>query len=77
MEMITLLSQHLICSRCRSVSENTSQEVPMENQRRRKKLFGRSKNNDNQPMEAQIAFVEDENIYIEPISKALLNEIIV
>ena len=36
MEMITLLSQHLICSRCRSVSENTSQEVPMENQRRRK-----------------------------------------
>ena len=32
----TLLSQHLTCSRCRSVSENTSQEVPMENQRRRK-----------------------------------------
>ena len=44
---------------------------------KKKKLFGRSKNNDNQPMEAQIAFVEDENIYIEPISKALLNEIIV
>ena len=44
---------------------------------KKKKLFGRSKNNDNQPMEAQIAFVEDENIYIETISKALLNEIIV
>lgn len=44
---------------------------------KKKKFFGRSKNNDNQPMEAQIAFVEDENIYIEPISKALLNEIIV
>ena len=44
---------------------------------KKKKIFGRSKNNDNQPMEAQIAFVEDENIYIEPISKALLNEIIV
>ena len=29
---------------------------------KKKKLFGRSKNNDNQPMEAQIAFVEDENI---------------
>lgn len=28
-----------------------------------------------QPMEAQIAFVEDGNIYIEPISRALLNEI--
>ena len=44
---------------------------------KKKKLFGRSKNNENQPMEAQIAFVEEENIYIEPISKALLNEIIV
>lgn len=44
---------------------------------KKKKFFGRSKNNENQPMEAQIAFVEEENIYIEPISKALLNEIIV
>lgn len=44
---------------------------------KKKKLFGRSKNNENQPMEAQIAFVEEENIYIEPISRALLNEIIV
>lgn len=46
-------------------------------QEKKKKLFGRTKNNDNQPMEAQIAFVEEEKIYIEPISKALLNEIIV
>ena len=44
---------------------------------KKKKFFGRSKNSDNQPMEAQIAFVEEGNIYIEPISKALLNEIIV
>lgn len=44
---------------------------------KKKKFFGRSKNNENQPMEAQIAFVEEENIYIEPISRALLNEIIV
>lgn len=44
---------------------------------KKKKFFGRAKNADNQPMEAQIAFVEDDNIYIEPISKALLNEIIV
>lgn len=44
---------------------------------KKKKRFKRAKRNDHQPMEAQIAFVEDENIYIEPISKALLNEIII
>ncbi len=44
---------------------------------KKKKRFGRAKANDHQPMEAQIAFVEDENIYIEPISKALLYEFIV
>lgn len=44
---------------------------------KKKKRFKRAKGNDHQPMEAQIAFVEDENIYIEPISKALLNEIII
>lgn len=44
---------------------------------KKKKRFKRARGNDHQPMEAQIAFVEDENIYIEPISKALLNEIII
>lgn len=44
---------------------------------KKKKRFKKARGNDHQPMEAQIAFVEDENIYIEPISKALLNEIIV
>ena len=40
---------------------------------KKKKLFGRSKNNDNQPMEAQIAFVEDEKYFISsPISKSAL-----
>lgn len=43
---------------------------------RKRKKFGRSKN-DSQIMEAQIAFVEDGKIYIEPISKALLSEITV
>ena len=43
---------------------------------KRKKKFNRGKS-DAQPMEAQIAFVEDGSIYIEPISKALLNEITV
>ena len=43
---------------------------------KKKRKFGRGKS-DTQPMEAQIAFVEDGNIYIEPISKALLNEITV
>lgn len=43
---------------------------------KKKKKFGRGRS-DTQPMEAQIAFVEDGSIYIEPISKALLNEITV
>lgn len=36
---------------------------------KKKKLFGRSKNNDNQPMEAQIAFVEDEIFISSPYLK--------
>ena len=45
---------------------------------KKKKLFGRSKNNDLKYLEdPKGSFGEDENIYIEPISKALLNEIIV
>lgn len=46
-----------------------------EKEKKRRKI-GRNKT-DTQPMEAQIAFVEDGNIYIEPISKALLSEITV
>lgn len=45
--------------------------------KKRKLKFGRQSKSLNQPAEAQIAFVEDGNIYIEPISKALLNEITV
>lgn len=45
--------------------------------KKRKIKFGRQSKDSNQMAEAQIAFVEDGNIYIEPISKALLNEITV
>ena len=39
----------------------------------KKRLFGKKAKQGDE--EAKIAFVEDENIYIEPISKSLLNEI--
>lgn len=47
-----------------------------EEKEKKRRKFRRSKHED-LSMEAQIAFVEDGNIYIEPISKALLNEITV
>ncbi len=47
-----------------------------EEKEKKKKKFRKAKHEE-QSMEAQIAFVEDGNIYIEPISKALLSEITV
>lgn len=45
-----------------------------EEKEKKKKKFRKAKQ-ETQSMETQIAFVEDGNIYIEPISKALLSEI--